>query len=204
MKIDSTLQNIFNAKNSLGKSDKGYYFYNQEDKPQNIFFLRKGLVGLFRSTSDGTERFLRLFYPGCIFGHRSYLAEQNYHASALALENCEYSFLPVDEYLKFANSDSKHLLKMAKHLAFDLGNAEARLTDQIGKSAFQRIAEAIYFLKLKSPSHQWTRKDVADFSGSTIESVARAITALEQDGVLLRKGRSIEILDNTKYYNLLK
>ena len=69
-------------------------------------------------------------------------------------------------------------------MAKDLGEAELRMAGLQDKTANIRIAESLVYLKLKHPKHIWTRKEIAEFSGSTFETVTRVMTLLSNAGLL--------------------
>ena len=72
----------------------------------------------------------------------------------------------------------------------------------LDKSAPKRISESIIYLKLKYPNYKWTRKEIAEYSGTTFESVARVISSLEKMGLLKRLGRDFLITDHEAVLSL--
>jgi CRP-like cAMP-binding protein len=172
---------------------RGEIIYHEGDLPTSLFFVESGLVGLFHISQSGKETFLRVFGKDSIFGHRSYFADSPYHANSVALENTDLVIIPKDQCQKICESRPDLLKEMTKMIARDLGDAELRLSGRKDKSAPRRIAEALVFLKLKHPDHVWTRKEIAEFSGSTFESVARVMTKLDELGFISKDGRDFII-----------
>jgi CRP-like cAMP-binding protein len=84
---------------------------------------------------------------------------------------------------------------MLQIVSRDLGNAELRLSGLQDKSAMTRIIEAMVFLKLKHPDYTWTRKEIAEFSGSTFETVTRVMSRLADEGLIVKEGRDFIIND---------
>ena len=150
-------------------------------------------MGLFHVSETGKETFLRVFNKDCIFGHRSYFAETPYHASSISLTQSKLTLISKEECRRICEK-SPHLLKeLVKIMAHDLGEAELRMAGLQDKTANVRIAEALVYLKLKHPQHIWTRKEIAEFSGSTFETVTRVMTALSNAGLLKKNGRDYSI-----------
>lgn len=172
--------------------------YHQDDTPQFIYFIKKGLVGLFHITENGKETFLRVFSDKAMLGHRSYFAEQNYHATAICLSKTEIIKVPKEKCEEVCATNPSFLKMVLKRVATDLAEAELRLSHIQDKTAKQRIAEALLFLKLKYPDITWTRKEIAEYSSSTHESVARLMTELEELKIIKKIGRDFEILDKDK------
>ena len=167
--------------------------YHQGDVPSSVFIIKKGLMGLFNLSDSGKETFLRTFCENDLIGHRSYLAGENYHATSVALSVAEIIVIGREECEKICFDNPDILLNVAKHLAKDLKNAELRLSGVQDQSAQRRVVESLIFLKLRHPEHVWGRKEIAEHSASTIETVARTLTRLEKENLLLKKGRDLEI-----------
>lgn len=179
---------------------RGEIIYHEGDNPNKLFFVQSGLVGLFHISETGKETFLRVFGKDAIFGHRSYLAEEPYHATAIVLAPSLIISISKEECDRICQENPLFMKLMAKKLASDLGNTELRMAGLQDKSAFKRIAESMIFLKLRYPNHTWTRKEIAEFSGSTLESVARAMTDFESQGFIKKIGRDFEIIDYDLFY----
>lgn len=172
--------------------------YHEGDIPESLYIVEEGLVGLFHISESGKETFLRVFGKGCIFGHRSYFAESPYHATAIALEKTSIVIISKDQCMDICVNKPDLLKEMVKMMALDLGDAELRLAGLQDKSAPTRIAESLVYLKLKHPEHVWTRKEIAEFSGSTFESVTRVMTKLSDQKLISKEGRDFIINDAQK------
>lgn len=176
--------------------------YHEGDMPQNLYFVDKGLVGLFHIAESGKETFLRVFNEKCIFGHRSFFASEKYHATTIALADVSVRVLSIEECDKFFEAEPEKLRLLVKSLAKDLGRAEIRLAGQQDKTTNQRIAESLVFLKYKYQDVTWTRKEIAEYSCSSHESVARFMTKYEKLGLIRKIGRDFEILEKEKLLKL--
>ena len=87
-------------------------------------------------------------------------------------------------------------------MAKDLGKAELRMAGLLDKTAHKRITESLVFLKLKHPDYVWTRREIGEYSGSTLETVARVMTILEKKNLIEKCGRDFKILDTNKLLKL--
>jgi CRP-like cAMP-binding protein len=177
---------------------RGEIIYHEGDPPEGLYFVEEGLVGLFHVAENGKETFLRVFSKDCIFGHRSYFAETPYHASSVALTKTELVIISKEECHKICESRPDLLKELIKMLAKDLGAAELRMAGLQDKTANARIAESLVYLKLKHPHQVWTRKEVAEYSGSTFETVTRVMTSLSEKGLIKKEGRDFTIFDPEK------
>ena len=80
-------------------------------------------------------------------------------------------------------------------MARDLGHAELRMAGLLDKTVHKRVAESLLYLKLKHPNYTWSRREVAEYSGSTTETVSRVMTSLEGKNLIKKEGRDFIILD---------
>lgn len=177
------------------KLKRGEIIYHEGDNPESLFFIDQGMVGLFHISETGKETFLRVFNKDYIFGHRSYFAETPYHATSMALIDTELTIISKSHCQQICLERPDLLKEITKVMAQELGHAELRLAGLQDKTANQRIIESLIYLKLKHPDHVWTRKEVAEYSGSTLESVTRIMTKLNDQGLIKKKGRDFDICD---------
>lgn len=172
---------------------RGEFVYHEGEKPEYIYLIESGLVGLFHLSETGKETFFRVFTTNDIFGHRSVLAEEKYHASSMALTQSNIIKIPLLEWDRLCREYPQVKNIVTKQMAKDLGNAELRMAGLLDKTAKKRITESLVYMKLKYPTQVWTRKEIAEYSGSTLETVARVMSSLEKDGYLKKVGRDFEI-----------
>ena len=180
---------------------KGDILYREGDSPTGIYLIESGLIGLFHLAPNGKETFLRVFDNENTIGHRSFFAKELYHATSMALAPTIVRYLSKDQFEKMINDHPEILREILEKVSIDLGNAELRMSGHQDKTAAGRIIESIVFLKLKYPTQVWTRKLIADFSGSTIETVTRVLNKLEKTKDITKQGRDFSIIDPS---NLLK
>lgn len=169
--------------------------YHEGDTPKHLYFIVSGLVGLFHVSEDGKETFFRVFGKDDIFGHRSYFAEESYHASSIALTPVKLAVISTEECSRICQNNPELIRKITKIMARDLGKAELRMAGLLDKTAHRRISESLVYLKLKHPDYTWTRKEIGEYSGSTLETVTRVMTILEKKGLIEKNGRDFNILD---------
>ncbi len=172
---------------------RGEIIYHEGETPENIWLLEEGLVGLFHITESGRETFLRVFGERYILGHRSTLAGEAYHANAVALTTSRLYKLKASDFIDVVCKEGELLLEISKVLARDLRQAEEKLAGITDKTAPQRIVEALLYLRFRHPDQAWTRKEIAEFSSSTMETVTRVMAQLENEGLLIKDKRRFDL-----------
>lgn len=193
--ISSLLQEHIDGHAKLLIFKRNEPIYQQGEQARAIYLIKSGLVGLFHVSEAGKESFLRVFAQDSIFGHRSVIAQEPYHASSIALNHTKVLKITYELFEEACNKSPLLLWKIAQLLAKDLRVAEVRLSHLSDHTANRRIVESMIFLKCRSPEYTWTRKEIADFSGSTLETVTRLMTDLTSKGLILKDKRSFYIQD---------
>ena len=86
-------------------------------------------------------------------------------------------------------------MKLLSHISKDLRVAEEKWLGQMDKGASERIAEALLFLQEHFQHQNWTRREIAQWAGTTPETVIRTLSQFEKDGLIDQSdGRSIRIV----------
>ncbi len=173
----------------------GQVIFYSGNMPLGIFTIQQGLVKLEVTSTTGAAHTLRLVGPGGTLGYRSLFADEPYHASAIAVEDCELCFVPKAEILNIFKSHPHLAMKLLAHISKDLRMAEEKWMDQMDKGASERIAEAILFLQDHFTHQNWTRREIAQWAGTTPETVIRTLAQFEKEGLIDQTdGRTIRIL----------
>ena len=172
--------------------------YEEGEQPQSIYIIEEGVVGLFLISETGKETFLRIFGHGSILGHRSYFAGEAYHATAICLTDCHFKCITKTDFNHIVSRNNELLMNILRLMSQDLGFAEQRLAGLQDKSAPRRICESLLYLKIKGDGQIWTRKQIAEYSGTTTETVARVMTKLEKLSIIQKVKRDYQIIDQEK------
>jgi CRP-like cAMP-binding protein len=175
--------------------DAGSSIYNEGECPKGVFIVEEGLVGLTYISANGSESLLRVFTTGNIFGHRSLLAEEAYHANAMALKDTKILFIDKMNADRVFKNQPDVMMIIIRIMARDLKNAEIRLRNMASKKVTGRIIEALIFLKNKNPQYSWTRREIGEFCGAKTETVSRVLGQLEKKNLIEKVGRDINIRD---------
>jgi CRP-like cAMP-binding protein len=198
--IPSSLQKRLLLKKTTKKLKKGDFLYRLGDTPQSIYVVEKGLVGLTYVGLKGEEHLLRIFKVGRVHGHRSIFANEVYHSSAVALEDSEISVIPKECLFEMIKQKPEMAFHFLNVLAVELKEAELKLISRSEKDVAGRIAETLIYLTEQYPEHSWTRREIAEFCGSTTPTVIKTMAKFEEKGWISQSGRKFLIL---KKKNLL-
>lgn len=177
----------------------GQVIFYADNDPLGIFTIQTGLVKLEVTSSAGTAHTLRLVGPGGALGYRSLFANEPYHASAVAVEDCELCFVPKADIMEIFKNHPELAMRLLSHISKDLRLAEEKWMYQMDKGASERIAEALLFLQEHFAHQNWTRREIAQWAGTTPETVIRTLAQFEKEGLIDQTdGRSIHIISKEK------
>lgn len=207
----NTLDKHFNFLDLVEKADinfissqsfgKGDIVYNEGDAPKGLYLITSGHIGLMRLSANGSETLLRVFGPGSIFGHRSLITREKYHANSMALTDVKVQFIPKDIFEKNIDRCPRLLLHIAQKLAEELKIAENKFTGLASSNVTSRIIQTLAFLKSRYPSYRFTRKEIGEYCGAKTETVSRTLSKLEDEGLIKRSGRDLIIPEIEKLYS---
>ena len=190
---DAALE-LLNKSKVLNHFKKGQYIFYAGNFPSGLYCVNSGVIKLESAGSSGNNHILRVIQSGGILGYRSLFAEEAYDATAVVHEDAEICHIPKTALSELLSKYPEVGLKFLAHVSKELKSAENRLCALTDKNAAERIAEAVLFLKNNFASQNWTRKEIAEWAGTTPETVMRALADFESDGIVELKGRKINIL----------
>lgn len=174
----------------------GQVIFYQGTTPLGLYAVSSGLVKLDYHSEEGYSHTLRYVGPGGVLGYRSLFAQEDYHATATVVEECEVCFIPKTTVMDIFKNHPETALRIMAILSKDLRIAENKWTDQMDKEASARIAEAVLFLQDNFTHQNWTRREIAEWAGTTPETVIRTLAYLEKEGYIDQsQGRNVKVID---------
>ncbi|XGC79777.1 Crp/Fnr family transcriptional regulator [Bdellovibrio bacteriovorus] len=177
----------------------GQIIFTAGSNPLGLFTIQTGLVKLEVVSANGSAHTLRIVGPGGALGYRSLFAQEPYHATAIAVEDCELCFISKSDIMNIFKSHPELAMRLISHISKDLRMAEEKWADQMDKGAPERIAEALLFLQDHFSHQNWTRREIAQWAGTTPETVIRTLANFEKEGLIDQTdGRSIRIVSKEK------
>ncbi|PPD58960.1 Crp/Fnr family transcriptional regulator [Dehalogenimonas etheniformans] len=174
----------------------GEYFFWEGGAPDSFFLLISGRVKVIKHGSQGRETVVAFFRPGEIFGEVAVLEDKPYPASAIALEDSMALSIDRQVFHEFIRRHPGVALAMVGLLSARLREAQSRLHDLAGERVEQRLSRTLDRLASKlGPELPFTRQDLADMSGTTLETAVRFLSRLKQDGII-SSGRGLVVIQD--------
>ncbi|MDX5422483.1 MAG: Crp/Fnr family transcriptional regulator [Hymenobacteraceae bacterium] len=189
---------------------KGQIIFHEGGKPSGLYCINSGKVKVAKMGSDGKEQIVRLAKPGDIIGYRALMADTNYSASAVALDDAVVCFVPKSQFLELISHNVAFSGGLMKLLSTALGDAEERMVQMAYKPVRERLAEALLLLRKTYQPADGTdnftisisREDLASIVGTAKETTIRLLSEFKDEKLITTKGSSITILDADKLYSI--
>tara|TARA_A100001011_G_scaffold382710_1_gene452894 strand:+ start:1100 stop:1783 length:684 start_codon:yes stop_codon:yes gene_type:complete len=188
--------------------DNGNYIFLEDSDGEQCFFVLEGSVKVTRLSKDGREVILAMLNEGDFFGEMSLLDGESRSANVIALEKTEVLKLDRRDFLDVVNDYPQIAVQLLKELAGRLRKSDRQIASLSLSDAEKRIALCIIRFadeqgviqngKVSIPKTP-IQQDIANMAGTSRETVSRALSILEKEGLIARNGRELMILDYKKF-----
>jgi CRP-like cAMP-binding protein len=181
---------------------KGEHIFDQGASPEGIFCINSGKIKLSQSGSDGKETIIRIASAGDILGHRSLFSNENYSATACALEETTVCFIDKESIFRLLQEEPKISLALIQKLSSEMGASQNRQTSLSQRSVKERFAELLLTLNKTYGKDErgerlldirLTREEMASMIGSTNETTTRLMTEFKERGLIHTEGKALYI-----------
>ncbi len=190
---------------------KGNMILIEEEIGSTFFLILDGKVKISRISDDGREVILSILSDGDFFGEMAIIDGQSRSANVSSLEDTELLTVRRDDFMDLLYAYPQITINLVKELTSRLRRSDQHikalsLQDAVGKvaSALLRLAENSGIMKSGQvvvpnvPAQQ----DLANMSGTSRETISRAIKALSQDGYLNKDGNNVIIYDYERFKSI--
>lgn len=191
------------------KIKKGEKIFNKGDQVSGLYVINEGKAKVCSKDKEGTEKLVRLADKGDIIGHRGFGGDWKYPLSAIALTDCIVSHIPLKIFNIIAKTNIEFTYNLMMFFAEELRESEGK---SITNPVLNRVAKSIYFnyrafgfesQQSQKLSFTLSRKDIANMSQTTYESVIRTLSELNKMKVIKLEAKSIIITDLEKLKDLV-
>lgn len=179
---------------------KGESIFNIGDQTKGLYLINYGKVKVLTSNGE-TQRIIRLASDGDILGHRGFGGTWTYSITAIALDDTELTFLPINIFNQIVKGNPELGYFMVMFFAEELRDSErlARLTQvKNGVSSVLYQCYKTFGLEKENKTlleYTLSRKDIANKAGVSYESVVRTLSDLNKEKIIKIDGKNIHILD---------
>jgi len=196
---------LLDANSVMIKYKKKEVICKQGSYVSNVMYLESGLAKVF--LDDGANILVLKIIPiGSLIGLASVSEETNtYHYSAMAYIDSEVRHVDVNIFRQLLQQNSSFAKEVIDILSSNSVQIYGRFFCLTHKQAYGRLADILICLadRIFNKSEfelPLSRKDLAELSGMSSETVIRMLKKFHEDGLIFMEGKNFKMLD----YNRLK
>ena len=193
------------AKKNTVISKKGQHFILEGTPVNGLFFVQKGKAKVLKTGIYGKEQILRFVNDGEIIGHRGFAISKTYSISAASIDDTILC--------NFSNETLKQMLQKIPSLTYEfmlfyaeeLNRSETKVKSIAHMTVREKVIDSLLYIHRKFDENPkgfinilLSRKEIADFAGTTEEQVIRIISALKKEKLIHTAGKRIKIIDLNK------
>ncbi|WP_029489402.1 Crp/Fnr family transcriptional regulator [Ochrovirga pacifica] len=202
--INNLDPNITDQKHTI-QCKKSRQFIMEGAPVNGLYFIYSGKVKVIKTGYNGKEQILRLSKDGEVIGHRGFGMGETYKIGATAIEDtilCNFSSSLLKEILL---SEPKVTFDFMHFYANELNRSETKVKTMSQMTVREKVIDMILYIYRKFGNHddgtiglELSRKELADYAGTTDEQVIRILSALKKEQLIYTKAKLIKILDLSK------
>lgn len=203
--VEAQVLKPFLSKKHMFKCPKGQQFILEGAPVSGLYFIYEGAVKVYKRTAALESQIIRFSKNGEIVGHRGFATNYVYDISADALTDTVLCHFPSDDLIEMMHQHPPLMFDFMLFYADQLQKSEANAI-RFGKMTVrEKVVNGLLFIKKKFGQTDGfinivlSRKDIADFSGTSQEQVIRTISTLKKEGLLVAKGKNLGIPDLPKF-----
>lgn len=181
--------------------------FSEGDAPLHIYFIKSGSIKVYHSHPDGKELITNIYNANDFLGFEPILEGNNYHESAVAMQDSEVIAIPKHDFLTLMQSSPDVSKGFISLLSKKVAEKEQQLLNLAYNSVRQRTAEALLKvrdLKDSKENIQISRDDLAKIVGTAPESVIRVLSDFKDEGLIEIEGGKIKIKQPTKLEKVIR
>ena len=188
--------------------ETGSLIFMENSEGEKCFFVSEGSVKVTRLSKDGKEVILAMLNKGEFFGEMALLDGESRSANVIALEKTEVLTLNRKDFLSVLEEYPQIAIQLLKEMAHRLRKSDRQIASLSLSDAEKRIALCI----LRFADEQGVIKngevnipkipiqqDIANMSGTSRETVSRALNLLEKEKFIRREGRELVIKNYKRF-----
>jgi CRP/FNR family transcriptional regulator, nitrogen oxide reductase regulator len=183
---------------------KDDYIFLEGEAPEALYVVRSGKVKVLRHSTDGKDVVLRVASIGELLGTVATFDGGGYPGTAQAIEDCSLLVVARNDCLTLCSRYPVFALAVIA----DLGSRLRSSAEQIRSLAVERVEQRIArtLLKLAETAGSdvsdgrviempLTRQDVADMTGTTVETAIRVMSKFRRLGLIRTRRGKVVLVD---------
>lgn len=200
----AAIQPLLLQKNTF-KCRSGQQFILEGSPVNGLYFIHSGSVKVYKHTANADSQIIRFSKEGEIVGHRGFGTSYVYDISASALADSVLCSFSTNVLIDMLHKAPPLMFDFMLFYASQLQKSEANAIRFAQMSVREKVINGLLFIHHKFGQTDGfiniilSRKDIADFAGTTTDQVIRVISDLKKMDLLTSKGKALGIPDAAKF-----
>jgi CRP-like cAMP-binding protein len=192
---------------------KGETIYFSHSDVQQIFFLKKGRVKLYKTDVSGKEIVFAILKENECFGSLSPFEGPKPNEFAEAMEGTMTCIIDKKVFYSFIKDKPSIVLRLNKMLSLKIYELEMLLEELTFNTVMERLVAlflklnekfGVHFNQYRMININLTHNDLASMIGSTRESTTVALTSLKKAGLVESRKKKIILKDMSRLQGFSK
>lgn len=184
---------------------KGNILFEEGARAVGFFVVMSGKVKVYKLSPEGKERVLHVVQPGGSFADAAIFADGCYPAFAETIAESTLLFFPKKDFLDLLHRHSQLSINMIAGLSRYLRQFTVQIEDLTFRDVPARLAR--YLLEIYQRSGATftlplSKSQLASNLGTTSETLSRTLRKLIDEEMVEVRGKTIEIVDSDRLYEL--
>ncbi|MDF2931575.1 MAG: hypothetical protein K0R36_906 [Chryseobacterium sp.] len=171
--------------------------FSEGETPKYYFQIEDGIVEMNNYLVDGKEFTHNILSSGQSIGESFLFGDNPYPMNACTKTQCRIFKLSKKAFLNIINQDNNAAINTLKNVSYTIYQNYLKLFNLSTTDATGKIKTLLDDLKGYQSSSQkytfqipWTRQQLANLTGLSVETVIRAIKKMERENILkIEKGK---------------
>lgn len=181
----------------------GETIFAPERDPHSVYLLERGLVRIYRLSSEGSETTFGYVAPGEVFGELSVFGNYPRESFAEAVRACRVWKIRASSFRQVMASHPAMALEITRQVGSRLKRIESRVENLVFRDVRSRLAHILLEVGTDLGEKDgdavvlqvdFTQADFATLVGATRQTINACMRELEDDGIVGRRGRRLALL----------
>jgi len=179
---------------SQRKLPKGDSIWHAGDDPEAVWMVKEGRASMVIEGSEGASAVVHFCTTAETFCPAAAISGRPYPCSAVAATDMVLVSAPRSSFMKLLNNLPEFARKLINQMASQVCDSHCRQA-QSTAPVKSRLASLLGNLHRRYDGHDlpFTRQDLANMSGTTVESAIRTLSQWEKNGVIESGRGSIHV-----------
>lgn len=200
--VSAELKTLLSGNGRRVVYDDGDVLFLEGDRPRNVLLVEAGQVRVVRGSVHGETVTIAHRGPGELLGELACIDDQPRSASVIARGRVEATAIPVGQFRELLRRHAELAYAVLESAVARIRESDRRRVEYGTLTAEYRVARALVDHARPAPdgsgavaATSLTQRELADITGTSRESVGRALRALREAGLVVTRRGTVLITD---------